>query len=157
MGHKKLGTKDKLLLAKASITVFENTNEITKKLGKCLELQKIRAEIISTKYKNNIKIKSSDIYIINTTDFNQEQKYSLVRKIAGASDHVYLFLLNEKLDVDIDNMFAQNQYGIQKDSTALTYITCDEKGLEQVINTIKEVENTKEKINDLWRKVQAVS
>lgn len=157
MANKKIGDRDKLLFAKANITVFENSNIISKKLNKCLESKKIRAEVNSCGYKNNLKIKAADIYIINTTDFTEEQKYTLVRKIIGIADHVYLFLLNEKMDIDVENIsneLAHKKIQVEAENASLHFINCDEDGLSEVIKTINIIEITKQKINDLWRRVQ---
>jgi len=135
---------------------MENNKSISRRLEDSLKLRHIDASIKSKNIKGNFKIKPYDIYIIDTMNYNQIDKYTIVKKILSHNDQANIFLLNDSAEEKENiNMELGSFAHIFKGGEAVNEIlTCDEKGLEKIIETIETVENTKKKLHDLWNKLE---
>jgi len=156
MHNKKHFLCEKIIQIKTSILVIEAEKQIATKLRECLQSRHIDASIKSKNIGSRCKIKPFDIYIVDAETYAQNEKYEIIQKILKQNNQANIFLLNDNPE---EKTHINTQYGgyahILKSGQAVNeVIRCDELGLETIIKTIEDVENTKKKIHDLWVKLE---
>lgn len=147
---------EKIIEIKTSILVIESHKQISHKLTDCLRSRHIDAIIKSKNIKTNCKLKPFDIYILDAESYNQSQKYDIVKRILSQNNQANIFLLNDTIDekLQINAEYGRDAHILKNGQAINDVISCDELGLDIIIKTIEDVENTKKKIHDLWTKLE---
>jgi hypothetical protein len=155
MHSKKQALGENIANIKTTIIVFESQKNIADKLKSCLEMNDIHANIKSYAYNSKFKVKTADIYIINAENLENTQKYDLIQKILTINSQANMFLLHDEQNEKnvVNQKFANIISPIKNGEAIKSVIECNESGLQQIIESIQQIEYTKKKLGELWQKL----